>query len=75
MVDEPPQDVRPCRLENCKQEGMIKVVFALDDKIKEMRILEAFRVMGAQVTEGMPPSGYMEEEISAWTDALNGKLR
>ncbi|CAK0890831.1 unnamed protein product [Prorocentrum cordatum] len=48
MVDEPPRDVRLCRSENCEQEDMTKVVFALGDKTKGMQILENFRAMGTQ---------------------------
>ncbi|CAK0905019.1 unnamed protein product [Prorocentrum cordatum] len=70
FVEAPPTDVRLCRLESCKDEDMIKIVLALDDKAKEGVITASLHAMGAQVTSGMAPSGYMEDEISAWIDAL-----
>ncbi|CAK0853967.1 unnamed protein product [Prorocentrum cordatum] len=70
FVEAPPMDVRLCRLESCKDEDMIKIVLALDDKAKEGVITASLHAMGAQVTSGMAPSGYMEDEISAWIDAL-----
>eukprot|EP00959_Pyramimonas_sp_CCMP1952_P017753 376844-Pyramimonas_sp.AAC.1 len=70
FTDTPPDYVRLCRLESCKADDMIKIVIALDDPAKERVVLDAFKAMGATVTQGMAPSGYLEEEISAWIDVL-----
>ena len=70
FTDAPPSYVRLCRLESCKDQDLIKIIFSLDDKAKERVILDSFAAMGATVTQGMAPSGYLEEEISAWIDVL-----
>ena len=51
---------------------MIKVAFALGDKLKELRNSGAFRPMGAQVAEGAAPTGHVEEEISARIEGNQG---
>ena len=70
--DDPPDYVRICRLESCRDDEMIKIVFALDDVSTEKLIMMSFRAMGATVTQGMAPAGYLEEESSAWIDVLKG---
>ncbi|CAK0848468.1 unnamed protein product, partial [Prorocentrum cordatum] len=68
MEEAPPTYVRLCRLESCKQPDMLKVVFALDRVDLEVQVMEAFRSMGVVTTVGAAPSGYLEDEISAWID-------
>ncbi|CAK0799703.1 unnamed protein product, partial [Prorocentrum cordatum] len=70
MEEAPPTYVRLCRLESCKQPDMLKVVFALDRVDLEVQVMEAFRSMGVVTTVGAAPSGYLEDEISAWIDVL-----
>ncbi|CAK0882744.1 unnamed protein product [Prorocentrum cordatum] len=70
MEEAPPTYVRLCRLESCKQPDMLKVVFALDRVDLEAQVMEAFRSMGVVTTVGAAPSGYLEDEISAWIDVL-----
>ena len=72
MTENQPKYVRLCRLENCKQADQVKIVFSLDDKTLEQQILASFRMMGPMATEGSAPNGYVDEEISAWTDVLKG---
>eukprot|EP00959_Pyramimonas_sp_CCMP1952_P046815 977809-Pyramimonas_sp.AAC.1 len=68
MVGDPPDFVKLCRLENCYQTDMIKIVFAVTDQTKEDVLADAFKQLGATVTSGSAPAGYMEEKLSAWID-------
>ncbi|CAK0796474.1 unnamed protein product, partial [Prorocentrum cordatum] len=38
LEDEPPARIRFCRMESCMGEGMLKIVFALDDRAMEVSI-------------------------------------
>ncbi|CAK0831588.1 unnamed protein product [Prorocentrum cordatum] len=68
MDDQPPTYVRLCKLEGCKQPDTLKIAYALDRTDLQMRIFGSFRAMGATVTVGSAPSGYLEDEVSAWID-------
>lgn len=70
MVGDMPDYVKLCRLENCYANGQIKIVFSLANLERETILVDAFRALGAQVTTGQAPAGYMEEELSAWIDVL-----
>ena len=70
MVGDPPDFVKLCRLENCYQEGMIKIIFSVNDQTKENVLIDTFKALGCVITVGSAPAGYMEEELSAWIDVL-----
>ena len=70
MVGDPPDFVKLCRLENCYQQDMIKIVFSVGDQAKENVLCDSFKALGLFVAQGSAPAGYMEEELSAWIDVL-----
>ena len=70
MVGDPPDYVKLCRFENCYSDGQIKIVFSVTNQEKENVLVASFKALGAQVTTGQAPAGYMEEELSAWIDVL-----
>ncbi|CAK0881358.1 unnamed protein product [Prorocentrum cordatum] len=70
MVGDPPDFVKLCRLENCYQKDMVKIVFSINDQTKENILTDSFKQLDCAVTSGTAPAGYMEDELSAWIDVL-----
>ena len=63
-----------CRLEACFRAGKQKVVLIVQEAPLRRTLVAAFKQTEyAEVKSGRAPAGYMEEELSAWLEALQLK--
>ena len=67
---EQPTSIHICKLETCHEEKKMKIVLAMDDKVAMAAITDSMKQIGAQVCEGAPPQGFLEEDLSQWIAAL-----
>ncbi|CAK0846868.1 unnamed protein product [Prorocentrum cordatum] len=70
---DPPGFVKLCRLENCRQQDKVKIAFSTTDQAKENILTDSFKQLDCVATSGTAPSGYMEDELSAWIDGMDSR--
>ena len=74
MQETAPTYVRLCRLEGCKQQDMLKIVYSLDRDDVEKKILECFKALGATVTVGAAPAGRVGGLVPALRRLIGSRL-